>query len=134
MIHSLKKKMRFSRKTERKPGIQLRKFLMRYAWFRKIYLKKNTHTEFPNFIKKTDEERIQNMPELYERLKNEQTNLIVTEKVDGCSGTYFLRKIPRKFGKAKYEFGVCSRNRRLPQPDNSYYWENRQQIQNPQRS
>ena len=95
---------------------------MRYAWFRKLYLKKNTHTEFPNFIKKTDEERIQNMPELYERLKNEQTNLIVTEKVDGCSGTYFLRKIPRKFGKAKYEFGVCSRNRRLPQPDNSYYW------------
>lgn len=41
---------------------------------------------------KTDEERIQNMPELYERLKNEQTNLIVTEKVDGCSGTYFYAK------------------------------------------
>lgn len=108
-----------NRKKTRNPVV---KFLMRYAWFRKIYLKKNTHTEFPNFIKKTDEERIQNMPELYERLKNERTNLIVTEKVDGCSGTYFLHKIPRKFGKAKYEFGVCSRNRRLPQPDKSYYW------------
>lgn len=58
-----------NRKKTRNP---VAKFLMRYAWFRKIYLKKNTHTEFPNFIKKTDEERIQNMPELYERLKNEQ--------------------------------------------------------------
>ena len=55
-----------SRKTEKKTRNPVVKFLMRYAWFRKIYLKKNTHTEFPNFIKKTDEERIQNMPELYE--------------------------------------------------------------------
>ena len=98
------------------------KYLMRYAWFRKLYLKNNTHTEFPSFIKKTDEERIQNMPDLYERMKKENIGLIVTEKVDGCSGTYFLRKIGKKFGKPKYEFGVCSRNRRLPKPDNSYYW------------
>lgn len=113
-----------NKKNARNPII---KRLLRYAWFRKIFLKPSNKTDFPNWIKKTDEERIQNMPRLYEKLKEKNIKLTVTEKVDGSSGTYFLRKIERKgflkkFGKPKYEFGVCSRNRRLPQPDNSYYW------------
>ena len=42
----------------------------------------------------------------------------VTEKMDGQSATYYLRKVSRR----KYEFGVCSRNIYLGTPDNSSYW------------
>lgn len=104
-----------NKKSARNPII---KYLLRYAWFRKIYLKPSKKTNFPSWIKKTDEERIQNKPGLYQRLKDENIRLTVTEKVDGSSGTYFLKKV----GKKKYEFGVCSRNRRLAVPDKSYYW------------
>lgn len=94
------------------------KFLMRFKWFRKIYLKPSVKDTFPDWIKKTDEERIQNMPKLFEILKENKTVLSVTEKVDGTSATYFLRKV----SKNKCEFGVCSRNKRLVTEDNSYYW------------
>lgn len=40
------------------------------------------------------------------------------KKVDRTSATYFLKKVKKN----KYEFGVCSRNRRLAKEDTSYYW------------
>ena len=48
----------------------------------------------------------------------------VHEKVDGQSGTFFLKKLPKTFpwSKQKYDFGVCSRNLRLNKKDNSSYW------------
>lgn len=69
---------------------------------------------FPPFIKKTDEERIQNMPILFDSLKKRGTVLSVTEKLDGTSATYFL-----KDGK----FGVCSRNKWILKEDDSPYWQ-----------
>ena len=103
---------------KKKPRNPIIKFLMRFKWFRKIYLKPSVKDTFPNWIKKTDEERIQNMTRLFEKLKRDKTVLSVTEKVDGTSATFFLKKV----GKNKYEFGVCSRNKRLVTEDNSYYW------------
>lgn len=50
--------------------------------------------------------------------RNKGTKFSVTEKVDGQSATYYLRKISKR----KYEFGVCSRNIYLGTPDNSSYW------------
>lgn len=100
------------------------KKLLRFAWFRKIYLKPNTKTDFPSWISKTDEERIQNRTKLFEKMKADGTILSVTEKVDGCSATYFLKRIKKN----KFEFGVCSRNRRLQRPDNSYYWKIAKQL------
>lgn len=105
----------YAKKNQKNPII---KYLLRYGWFRKIYLKPTNKTEFPTFIKKTDEERIQNCTRLFERMKENRTPLSVTEKLDGCSATYFLKR----HGKRKCEFGVCSRNRRLSTPDNTYYW------------
>ncbi len=93
------------------------KFLMRFAWFRKIVYRKNKlgDTEFPSFIHKTDETRIQNIPYI---LKNKEP-WVATEKVDGSSGTYcFVRgKTARKS-----EYIVCSRNKKLPSDDGSVYW------------
>lgn len=96
-------------------------FLMRMKWFRNLVLPKKDNKEFPTFISKTDEIRIQNIPSI---LKDKETKWVITEKVDGQSGTFALvrhkSKIP--FMRDKFEFIVCSRNRRLPTPDNSSYW------------
>ena len=69
---------------------------------------------FPDFVAKTDEERIQNLPSL---LTNKDIHYVGREKIDGTSGTFFLKRHGRRF-----EFGVCSRNMRLDIPDGSVYW------------
>ena len=99
--------------------------LMRFAWYRKHFGKKrkNCRSAFPSFISKTDETRIQDAP-FYLQCPEEQRFMIATEKVDGCSATYALRK--RKglhLKRNRYEFIVCSRNRRLPKNDGSAYWD-----------
>ena len=93
------------------------KWLMRWKWFRNLVIP-NMYEDFPSFLTKTDETRIQNIPEI---LKSD-TNWVVTEKVDGTSGTFALRKINKWYG-TKYEFYVCSRNRRILKDDGSIYWE-----------
>jgi hypothetical protein len=95
----------------------LYKWLLRFKWFRKLFAKPKRKGGFPDWIVKTDEERIQNKTAMFEIEKNLGTLFTATEKLDGQSATYFLRK----FGK-KYEFGVCSRNIRLDKPDESSYW------------
>ena len=60
---------------------------------------------FPSFIPKTDEERIQNMSDVL-------CNFYVTEKLDGSSVTYF-----KKDG----VFGVCSRNLELLDNDGTQW-------------
>lgn len=87
---------------------KLGKFLMRHKFTRNIILsllggKKVKPKAFPDFISKTDETRIENIPQ---QLKNKKP-LEVTEKLDGTSTTFFIK---RKKRGVKYEFGVCSRN------------------------
>lgn len=95
------------------------RFLSKYNWFKKLFKPKKAG--FPSFIKKTDETRIQNIPRLFVDKKG--LPLVVTEKLDGQSATFFLVRNGRTLlGKKKYVFGVCSRNLLLPKPDNSSYW------------
>lgn len=94
------------------------KFLMRFKWYRKLLMKPNRKGGFPDWVIKTDETRIQNLTTLFNTEQKRGTKFSVTEKMDGQSATYFLRKLSRR----KYEFGVCSRNIRLGDPDNSSYW------------
>lgn len=76
---------------------------------------------FPDFVSKTDETRIQNMPFILER---KDITFTVREKIDGQSGTFFLRRLRKPFpwSKDRFDFGVCSRNRRLNKEDDSSYW------------
>lgn len=66
---------------------------------------------FPRFIHKTDENRIQTLPWIF----NGEGTYVCREKIDGSSMTAYIVKrssiLPWKNN--KYEFGVCSRNRRL---------------------
>jgi hypothetical protein len=86
------------------------KRLMRYAWFRKFIkifprLRKNNEDgDFPSWIAKTDEVRLQNIPRVLEKYAN--VPMIVTEKLDGTSATFGLKA--KRFG--RYDFAVCSRN------------------------
>lgn len=68
---------------------------------------------FPSFLQKTDEERIQNLTEEYEAWKDSDTEFYVTEKLDGSSATFYYRD---------GEFGVCSRNLELVENENNTFW------------
>ena len=72
---------------------------------------------FPEFLHKTDEERIQTCPQLLE--KHQGKKFYVTEKVDGSSMTVYYR---RNEHTVDGEFGVCSRNMDLKETEGNSYW------------
>ena len=122
---------KYKKMAQRRPNIFKKpwaKWMMRRAWGRKVMFflfgrKKDTRT-WPAWIVKTDEERIQNQPWRFSE-ENKGTVFIATEKIDGTSATYSLKK--KKFGKP--DFYVCSRNVVQDTPekecfyDSNVYWE-----------
>lgn len=66
---------------------------------------------FPEFLHRTDEERIQTCPQLLE--KHQGKKFYVTEKIDGSSCSLFLNK---------GMFGICSRNLELKETEGNSYW------------
>jgi len=65
----------------------------------------------PEFIRKTDQERIQNDLTFLDLMKHH--SMEVTEKLDGTSIQYFLNE---------GDFGVCSRNYRLKETETNTPW------------
>jgi RNA ligase (TIGR02306 family) len=66
---------------------------------------------FPSFLRKTDEERIQNITSEYEEFKKRK--FYVTEKLDGSSATFYFND---------GVFGVCSRNLELLETEGNTFW------------
>lgn len=96
------------------------RWLMRRDWGKKLLFlfygrKKDGKNGWPAWVKKTDEERVQNMPWI---LDSEEL-WVATEKIDGTSTTFTLRRKP--FG--RYEFLVCSRNVVFDKPDKKCFYE-----------
>lgn len=100
-------------------------WLMKREWGKKLLFvffgrKKDKPRGFPEFAKKSDEERIENMPFRI----GDGRNYVISEKLDGTSCTYALKR--KRFG---YEFYVCSRNvRQRDENQNCYhdhniYWD-----------
>ena len=81
------------------------KWLMRRTWGKKLLFiffgKAKDKRVWPNWVVKTDEERVQNMPWILE----DKTPWYATEKIDGTSTTFTMKGFGRK-----REFYVCSRN------------------------
>lgn len=82
------------------------KWLMKRTWGRKLLFvffgrKKDNPKKWPVWVKKTDEDRIENVMFMLE----DKNPYVVTEKIDGTSTTFFLDLTGRK-----PDFGVCSRN------------------------
>lgn len=67
--------------------------------------------QFPSFMPKTDETRVQVLQDVLTRHKGKFC--YITEKVDGASVTYFYNK---------GEFGVCSRNLELSETEGNALW------------
>lgn len=104
------------------------RWLMKREWGKKLLFfflgkKRDNPKEFPKWIVKTDETRIENAP-FYLQNKNPW---IKTEKLDGTSCTFAINR--QKKGKDKFEFIVCSRNVRQADKnqecyhDSNIYWE-----------
>lgn len=79
--------------------------------------KKDKKTEWPSWVVKTDEERVQNIPYILK----DKNPWVVTEKIDGTSTTFTIRR--HKHRKKKYDFYVCSRNVVFDKPDKQCYYE-----------
>ncbi len=100
------------------------RWLMRHTWGKKIMFfffgkKSDKKKEWPDWVVKTDEERIQNCPWIVE---NPSKEWIATEKIDGTSTTFTMKRKGRKLY-------ICSRNVVFDKPrkngcdDTNYYIE-----------
>jgi RNA ligase (TIGR02306 family) len=67
---------------------------------------------FPSFLHKTDEERVQNLKWLID--KHQGKVFYVSEKIDGSSCSLYVKN---------GEFGVCSRNLDLKRYDGNAFWQ-----------
>ena len=96
------------------------RWLMKRTWGKKLLFvffgKKKDKRNWPSWVVKTDEERIQNMPWI---LKDKEP-WIATEKIDGTSTTFTMKR-----GKwpHKDEFYVCSRNVVFDKPDKACFYD-----------
>lgn len=123
---------KYKKMAQRRPNLFKQpwaRWMMKRNWGRKVMFfffgkKKDKATGFPThfpYVKKTDQERVENMTWVLE----DKTPYIVTQKCDGSSGTFILERKPFE----KFEFYVCSRNVRQLTPqqksfyDENYYWE-----------
>ena len=96
----------------------LGRLMMRNKFLKKIIIKlfgkKKKKNGWPAWVAKTDEERVQNIPWIIK----EEDDWVATEKIDGTSTTFTMRRKGRKF-----DFFVCSRNVVFDKPDKKCYYE-----------
>ena len=114
---------KYKKMAQRNPKLFAKKpirWLMRRNWGKKLLFalfgkKKDKKGGWPAWVKKTDEERVQNMPWI---LQNKEP-WIATEKIDGTSTTFTMKR--GKFG--KFDFYVCSRNVVFDKPDKTCFYD-----------
>ena len=94
------------------------RFIKRHIWARKLFLlffgRKKDVRNWPAWVIKTDEERVQNMPWILQ----DKTEWYATEKIDGTSTTFTMKGYGRK-----REFYVCSRNVVFDNPNKNCYYD-----------
>lgn len=97
------------------------RWLMKRDWGKKLLFiffgrKRDKKSNWPYWVQKTDEERVQNIPWILA----DKESWIATEKIDGSSTTFTIKrgKWPRKD-----EFYVCSRNVCFDKPDRACFYD-----------
>lgn len=96
------------------------RWLMRRTWGKKLLFiffgkKGDKKTTWPVWVAKTDEERVENMPWIFDN----KSPFVATEKIDGTSTTFTMKR--GKFG--KNDFYVCSRNVVFDKPDKNCFYD-----------
>ena len=105
---------------------RLKKFMYRFNWYRRLFMPRKQVVGFPYWVSKTDEERIQNIPQVLNDFKDEL--VYITEKVDYQSATFtgkILQNTTPIIGKylpKKFKFIVASRNL-MNNDKSSLYWQ-----------
>lgn len=79
-----------------------------------FYGTKSDSLKWPDWVTKTDEERVENMPWIL----TDKEPWIATEKIDGTSTTFTMKRGKR----GKFEFYVCSRNVVFDKPDKPCFY------------
>lgn len=115
---------KYKKMAQRHPNIFKKswvRWLMKREWGRKLMFvffgkKKDKTTGFPTkfpYVKRSDEERVENMPWIL----NDKEPWVKTLKIDGTSSTYILERVKKN----KFEEYVCSRNVRQLTPSQKNY-------------
>lgn len=115
---------KYKKMAQRRPNLFKQpwaRWMMKRNWGRKIMFfffgkKKDKKNEWPAWVKKTDEERCQNLGWLFDG--RDTGKWIATEKIDGTSTTFTMRGRKRK-----REFYICSRNVVFDKPDKKCFYE-----------
>lgn len=117
----LKVEKKIARWTKKHPFLAKFGFIVRLKakWIERKIRKeqKKKKTDWPAWVVKTDEERVQNLPHIFKDLEKVW---YVTEKIDGTSTTFTMKQDKPK----KRELIVCSRNVVFNAPekeDRNYY-------------
>ena len=104
---------KYKKMAQRHPELFKKKWarwMMKRTWGKKVMFfffgKKKDKRTWPAWVKKTDEERIQCMPWVFEAADWHDARWIATEKIDGTSTTFTMKRL----GRNKFDFYVCSRN------------------------
>ena len=92
---------------------KLVKWLYQRKWGKELLFlflgKKSDKRTWPDWVRKTDEERVQNLPQLF---PGDNTEWIITEKIDGSSTTFTMRGRGRR-----EQYYICSRNVCFDKPE-----------------
>lgn len=101
------------------------RWMMKREWGKKLMFlffgrAKDKKNAWPAWVTKTDEERCQNMPWLFSDPAWHDTDWIATEKIDGTSTTFTLK---RGAGLLPNEYYVCSRNVCFDKPDKECFYD-----------
>ena len=116
---------KYKKMAQRRPNIFKKKWaqwMMRRNWGKKVMFfffgkKKDKKSEWPTWVVKTDEERIQNLVYMIPTFQNEKW--IPPEKIDGTSTTFTMKRGKR----GKNDFFICSRNVVFDKPDKKCFYE-----------
>lgn len=117
---------KYKKMAQRHPTLFKKKFvrwLMKRDWGKKLLFfffgkKKDKKTGWPAWVTKTDEERVENMPYIF----NSNESWIATEKIDGSSTTFSLKRNRSLFG-PEYDFYICSRNVVFDKPNKKCFYD-----------
>lgn len=97
------------------------KYIKKNKILRKLFLmtlgRKSKKASWPEWVQKTDEERVQNMTWILEN----KNPWFATEKIDGTSTTFTLRRGTKPW--EKFDYRVCSRNVSFDNPDKKCYYD-----------
>jgi hypothetical protein len=90
------------------------KYLSKYRWYRKLFLRKKPTINYPHTVKKSDEDNIEKVFGIMQGLAKDH-DFYITEKMEGQAGTWMLQGKKRKYM-------VFSRNTNRP-PNGDGTWE-----------